>query len=68
MLPDLDKLKRNGKVNLPLLTSKDMSYQDMAIKLHRQFGHRSAETITKLIKAAGKDDPELIYQITKVIN
>ena len=46
--------------------SKDMSYEDIAIKLHRQFGHRSAETIIKLLKAAGKDDVELKNQVIAV--
>ena len=62
----IDKLKRNEKVNITLLASKDMSYKDMAIKLHRQFGHRSAGTIIKLLKAAGKDDMELKNEIIKI--
>ena len=47
-----------------LLTSSDG--RKTALKLHRQFGHRSAGTIIKLLKAAGKDDMELKNEIIKI--
>ena len=56
--------KRIEYVLINEVESKDNS--KIAIKLHRQFAHPSAEKLKKLIKDAGKDDPELIKCIDKV--
>ena len=62
----IDRLNRNENVKITLAISKDMSCKDMALKLHRQFGHRSANTMLRLLRAAGKDDPELRKEIIAV--
>ena len=62
----IDRLNRNENVNITLAISKDMSPKDMALKLHRQFGHRSANTMLRLLRAAGKDDPVLRKEVIAV--
>ena len=62
----VERLNRNENVKITLAISKDMSPKDMALKLHRQFGHRSANTMLRLLRAAGKDDPELRKEVIAV--
>ena len=41
----------------------DMTPQQVALKLHRQFAHPTTEKLKKFIKDAGKDDAELLKAV-----
>ena len=62
----LDDIEHNPAVRVTLSCSKAMSAKQQAIKLHRQFAHPQKEKLLKLLKLAGKDDPELSSEIEKV--
>ena len=40
----------------------------MILKLHKQFGHASVERLTKLIKAAGTKDRDILEIIPEIVN
>ena len=59
----LNPSSKNLKISL---VSENKSKQDIALKLHRQFAHCSAERLIKLLKSAGSpwdSDTELFEQI-----
>ena len=62
----IEKVDRKETVAITLLNSNNMSYKDIAIKLHRQFAHPAATKLLKLIKHTDKDVDELKEQIISV--
>ena len=62
----MERVKRDPQVKITLFFDSNLSKEDVARKLHRQFVHPPPEKLIKLLKCAQKDDSELIEFIRKV--
>ena len=67
----LDRHYENNPDEEVLITQENMTndqQKNMILKLHKQFGHASVERLTKLIKAAGTKDRDILEIIPEIVN
>ena len=62
----LHKIDQNEEVTITLVCKTELTSEQKALKLHRQFAHPSAERLLKLVKAAGNGDKVLENEIKEV--
>ena len=58
--------ERNPDVKVTLKTNNNLSNKEIALKLHRQFGHCPAERLNKLVRNGSDDCEDLIKEITEL--
>ena len=62
----INKNKTEVEVNEVLYSCGERNVHNMALKLHKQFAHPSAEKLIKLAKTAGHTDGDLFEEISAV--
>ena len=55
-----------SRVNEVLFASKEQDFKKIAVKLHKQFAHPSADRLKKLVTDAGKRDKKLLSAIDDI--
>ena len=62
----IEDIHRGSDVTIVLQCKTELSTEEKALKLHRQFAHPRVEKLLKLLKNAGNGDEDLVKQVKKV--
>lgn len=60
-------IQNNGEILLTLENLDDKEQTKSLLKIHKQFGHASAENLKKLMQNAGIKDKDLFKKMTKLV-